>query len=45
MLCFVFALTTAEQYIKTGAANKVLVVGSETLSQCIIGCNERQITG
>jgi 3-oxoacyl-[acyl-carrier-protein] synthase-3 len=30
---FVFALTTAEQYIKTGAANKVLVVGSETLSR------------
>ena len=32
---FVFALTTAEQYIKTGAANKVLVVGSETLSRIV----------
>ncbi|MDC9714214.1 MAG: ketoacyl-ACP synthase III [Gammaproteobacteria bacterium] len=32
---FVFALTTAEQYIKTGAANKILVVGSETLSRII----------
>ncbi len=32
---FVFALTTAEQYIKTGAANKILVVGSETLSRIV----------
>ncbi len=32
---FVFALTTAEQYIKTGAADKVLVVGSETFSRII----------
>ncbi|SMN11559.1 3-oxoacyl-[acyl-carrier-protein] synthase, KASIII [uncultured Candidatus Thioglobus sp.] len=32
---FVFALTTAEQYIKSGAANKVLVVGSETLSRIV----------
>lgn len=32
---FIFALTTAEQYIKTGAANKVLVVGSETLSHIV----------
>ncbi len=37
---FVFALTTAEQYIKTGAANKVLVVGSETLSR-IVDWNDR----
>ena len=32
---FIFALTTAEQYIKTGAANKVLVVGSETMSRIL----------
>lgn len=32
---FIFALTTAEQYIKTGMANKVLVVGSETLSHIV----------
>ncbi|BAS67727.1 MAG: ketoacyl-ACP synthase III [Gammaproteobacteria bacterium] len=32
---FIFALTTAEQYIKTGAASKVLVVGSETLSRIV----------
>jgi 3-oxoacyl-[acyl-carrier-protein] synthase-3 len=37
---FIFALTTAEQYIKTGAANKVLVVGSETLSR-IVNWNDR----
>ncbi|CAB9539026.1 3-oxoacyl-[acyl-carrier-protein] synthase, KASIII (EC [Bathymodiolus brooksi thiotrophic gill symbiont] len=37
---FVFALTTAEQYIKTGSANKVLVVGSETLSR-IVDWNDR----
>ena len=40
MLGFVFALTTAEQFIKTGAANKVLVVGSETLSR-IVDWNDR----
>ncbi|SMN14546.1 3-oxoacyl-[acyl-carrier-protein] synthase, KASIII [uncultured Candidatus Thioglobus sp.] len=32
---FVFALTTAEQYIKTGTANKILIVGSETLSRIV----------
>ena len=32
---FIFALTTAEQYIKTGSANKVLVIGSETLSRIV----------
>ena len=32
---FIYALTTAEQFIKTGAANKVLVVGSETLSRIV----------
>lgn len=32
---FVFALTTAEQYIKSGSVNKVLVVGSETMSRII----------
>ncbi len=32
---FIFALTTAEQYIKTGAANKILVIGSETLSRIV----------
>jgi 3-oxoacyl-[acyl-carrier-protein] synthase-3 len=32
---FVFALTTAEQYIKTGAAKNILVVGSETLSRIV----------
>ncbi|KAA0456415.1 MAG: ketoacyl-ACP synthase III [Candidatus Thioglobus sp.] len=37
---FIFALTTAEQYIKTGAANKILVVGSETLSR-IVDWNDR----
>ncbi|MBE8190196.1 MAG: ketoacyl-ACP synthase III [Candidatus Thioglobus sp.] len=37
---FIFALTTAEQYIKTGAAEKVLVIGSETLSR-IVDWNDR----
>ena len=37
---FIFALTTAEQYIKTGAANNVLVVGSETMSR-IVDWNDR----
>jgi 3-oxoacyl-[acyl-carrier-protein] synthase-3 len=37
---YVFALTTAEQYIKTGSANKVLVVGSETMSR-ILDWNDR----
>lgn len=37
---FIFALTTAEQYIKASAANKVLVVGSETLSR-IVNWNDR----
>lgn len=37
---FIFALNTAQQYIKTGAANKVLVVGSETLSR-IVDWNDR----
>jgi 3-oxoacyl-[acyl-carrier-protein] synthase-3 len=32
---FIFALTTAEKYIKTNSANKVLVVGSETLSRIV----------
>ena len=32
---FIFALTTAEQYIKTGTVDKVLVVGSETLSRIV----------
>lgn len=37
---FIFAINTAEQYIKTGAANKILVVGSETLSR-IVDWNDR----
>jgi len=37
---FIFALTTAEQYIKTGAAKNVLVVGSETMSR-IVDWNDR----
>lgn len=32
---YIFALTTAEQYIKTGSSNKVLVVGSETMSRIL----------
>lgn len=32
---FIFALTTAEQYIKSGSYNKVLVIGSETMSRVI----------
>jgi 3-oxoacyl-[acyl-carrier-protein] synthase-3 len=30
---FLFALNTAEQYIKTGKAQNVLIIGSEKLSQ------------
>ena len=37
---FVFALTTAQQYIENCAANNVLVVGSETYSR-IIDWNDR----
>ena len=37
---FVFAMTTAQQYIENGTANKVLVVGSETLSK-IVDWNDR----
>jgi 3-oxoacyl-[acyl-carrier-protein] synthase-3 len=37
---FIFALTTAEQFIKAGSANKVLVVGSETMSR-ILDWNDR----
>lgn len=32
---FVFALTTADQYIRNGAAKKVLVIGAETFSRII----------
>jgi len=32
---FVFAMTTAQQYIENGIANKVLVVGSETMSNLL----------
>lgn len=32
---FVFALTTADQYIKTGFAKRVLVIGAETFSRII----------
>ena len=32
---FVFAMTTAQQYIENGIANKVLVVGSETMSKIL----------
>lgn len=32
---FIFALTTAEQYIKTGAMDKILIVGSETMSRIL----------
>jgi 3-oxoacyl-[acyl-carrier-protein] synthase-3 len=32
---YIFALTTAEQYIKAGSANKILVVGSETMSRIL----------
>lgn len=37
---FIFALTTAQQYIENGSANKILVVGSETFSR-IIDWNDR----
>ncbi len=32
---FVFALTTADQYIKTGFAKRILVIGAETFSRII----------
>jgi 3-oxoacyl-[acyl-carrier-protein] synthase-3 len=32
---FVFAMTTAQQYIENGGAKKVLVVGSETMSRLV----------
>ncbi len=32
---FVFAMTTAQQYIENGSAKKVLVVGSDTLSRIV----------
>jgi len=32
---FVFALTTADQYIKTGQAKRVLVIGAETFSRLL----------
>ncbi|MGI9399623.1 MAG: beta-ketoacyl-ACP synthase 3, partial [Rhizobiaceae bacterium] len=32
---FVFALTTADQYIRNGTANRVLVIGAETFSRII----------
>jgi len=37
---FVFALTTAQQYIENGVANNILVVGSETMSK-IVDWNDR----
>jgi len=37
---FVFALTTAQQYIENGAAENILVVGSETMSK-IVDWNDR----
>lgn len=37
---YVFALTTAEQYIKAGSANKILVVGSDAMSR-ILDWNDR----
>lgn len=37
---FVFALTTADSYIRTGAAKRVLVIGSETFSR-ILDWNDR----
>ena len=37
---FVFALTTAQQYIENGVAKNILVVGSETMSK-IIDWNDR----
>jgi 3-oxoacyl-[acyl-carrier-protein] synthase-3 len=32
---FVFALTTADQYIKTGQAKRILVIGAETFSRLL----------
>ena len=37
---FVFALTTAQQYIENGVAKNILVVGSETMSK-IVDWNDR----
>jgi len=37
---FVFALTTADSYIRSGAAKRVLVIGSETFSR-ILDWNDR----
>ena len=37
---FVFALTTAQQYIENGVAKNILVVGSETMSK-IVNWNDR----
>ena len=37
---FVFALTTAQQYIENGSAKNILVVGSETMSR-IVNWNDR----
>jgi 3-oxoacyl-[acyl-carrier-protein] synthase III len=37
---FVFALTTAQQYIENGTAKNILVVGSETMSK-IVDWNDR----
>ena len=37
---FVFALTTAQQYIENGSANNILVVGSEIMSK-IVDWNDR----
>ena len=37
---FIFALTTAQQYIENGAAKNILVVGSETMSR-IVDWNDR----
>ena len=37
---FVFALTTAQQYIENGSAKNILVVGSETMSK-IVDWNDR----
>ena len=37
---FVFALSTAQQYIENGSANNILVVGSETMSK-IVDWNDR----
>ena len=37
---FIYALTMADKFIKTGSANKVLVIGAETLSR-ILNWNDR----